>query len=133
MVEKAFFELLKGLAGGNVFALNAPANSLGPFIVFQRTDSEVWRSINGPSGIIQAYIQVDVYAPKYFQAKDMAEQVSLILDGYRGTVLVGTDSPQQAIKIAGISKQTDVDILDETDNPKLYRVSHSFLATYEGK
>lgn len=130
LVEPAIYELLKNLAGGKVYALAAPDGENGPFIVFQRVDSERWRDINGPSGIAQAHIQIDSYAEKYYDAKALGASIEVILDGYRGTVSYGTDSPQNTVAIAGITLQNDVDITDQTDEPILFRNAATYLVTY---
>lgn len=130
-VEPAIFELLKSLNSNRVYPLNAPQNATAPFIVYNRVDSERWRAVNGPSGIAQATIQVDVYAATYQAAKELALSVENTLDGHRGLVYYGTDSPQEFVRIAGISLQNDVDLLDQTEKPLLFRNSANYLVTYE--
>lgn len=130
--EYAIYELLKGLAGGRVYAMRAPQNGDLPFIVYQRIDGDRWRSINAPSGIAQVTIQVDVYATGYYEMKELAAQVETILDGHRGDVYYGTDSPQtDFVRVAGISLQNDVDIFEQTAEPFLFRSMMQYLVTYE--
>lgn len=117
-------------AAERVYAMRADQNAQEPFIVFQRTDSDRWRSINGPSGVAQAWIQIDVYAEQYYTAKDLAYAIEKQLDGFRGLVPFGDNSPQDVIKIAGIALQNDLDIFDQTDQPYLQRNSASYLVTY---
>lgn len=136
IVEKAIFELLKdhvpAVSGiKQVFALRAPDNSKGPFIIFQRTDGGRWRHINGPSGMAQVSTQIDVYSPGYYSAKGIAAAVEDTLDGFKGIVYHGADSPQEFVRIAGISLENETELLDETDQPLLYRHSASYLVTYE--
>src|SRR3954469_6412299 len=109
-MERALFELLSGYAGGRVYALRAPQDVVSPFVVFQRIESGRWRSINGPSGMAQATMQVDVYDDDYYGAKDLAAQIEETLDGYRGTVSYTGGST----RIAGISLDSDSDLLDQT-------------------
>lgn len=119
--EKGIYTLLSGLAGGRVYALRAPDKAPAPFIIFQRTDSDRWDSMNEASGVVQATIQIDVYAGEFYEAKNLAGSVEMILNKYRGTV--------EGIRIAGISLQNDIDLLD-TDEPVLFRNSASYLITY---
>lgn len=130
LVEPAIYELLKMLAGGRVYAMRAPQNATAPFIIFQRTDSERWRSINGPSGVAQVYMQIDVYGTEYYQAKNLAAEIEEILDGYRDEVIVDNGSPQQTVNICGISLQNDLDLFEQTDQPFLIRNSATYLVTY---
>lgn len=129
--EFGIYDLLKGLAGGRVYALRAPQNVTTPFIIYQRVSSGRWRSINAPSGLEQATIQIDVYADNFAATKALAIQIEDILDGYRGTVYYGGDSPQKSVRIAGISLVNDEDVLDQTDEPFLYRNIADYLVTYE--
>ena len=130
IVEPAIQALIASLCPGNVFFLEAPQGATGPFIIVQRTDSLRWRHINGPSGIAQAYIQIDCYYGGYLAAKALAASVESALDGYQGKVYYGNQSPQDYVLIGGISLQNDLDNLDQTDAPKLYRNISSFLVTY---
>ena len=126
LVEPAIYELLKNLSDGRVYAMRAKQNSATPFIIFQKTDSERIRAINGPSGLVQAYIQVDCYDKGYYTAKTLAAQIETLLDGYRGTVYYD----DTFVKIAGISLQNELDIIDQTDDPLLFRNTASYLVTY---
>jgi len=131
IVEYAIFELLDGLAGGRVYALRAPQNVTTPFIIFQRTGGDRWRNINGPSGMAQVEMQIDCYADDFYASKSLADSVENILDGYRNTVYYGSGSPQSSVRIAGITLQSESDILDQTDEPFLYRNTSRYLVTYE--
>jgi hypothetical protein len=132
IIEKALFELLKTITdvSNRVYAMRAPQNAASPFIVFQRVDSERWRSIDGPSGMAQALFQIDCYSTGFYECKDIQMQVEELLDGYSGLVYYGSESPRESIKIGGISLQNDIDIIDQTDNPVLFRNIGSFLVTY---
>lgn len=128
--EPAIQELLNALAPDKVFALRAPDNQKGTFVIFQRVDSQRWRSINNPSGIAQADMQIDVYSEGYYDAKTLAGSIENALDGFSGTVYHGNNSPQDFVVIGGITLQNDVDILDQEDDPVLYRNSARYTVTY---
>ena len=133
VVEKAVYELLKGLANGQVYVVIAPQNVSGDFITFHRVDSDRIRSINGPSGLSEVYIRVDCYSETYYGMKALASQAEEILDGYKGSVPYGDDSPQDIIKIGGISLQNDVDLLEQTQEPFLHRNTASYYIIYNNK
>jgi hypothetical protein len=127
LIEKAIYELIKTLAGGNVFAMRAPDKAEGPFIIFQRIDSTRWDSINGTGGMIQAQIQIDAYAKGYYEAKTISAQIEGILNKYSGSVT----HDSIVYKIAGVRVQNDVDIFDDTDQPYLFRNSAVYSVTFE--
>lgn len=132
MIEKALFRLIDDALDntGTIFALAAPQDAVSPFVIFARADSERWRAINGPSGVMQATFNIDVYAERYYLAKEQAQSIQLALDGFRGDVPVTDGLDPEMVRIAGISFQNDADILDQTDEPQLYRVSAQYLITY---
>lgn len=111
--------------------LRAPQNVTAPFVVIQRVDSTRWRSINAPSGIGQATIQIDVYSESFYDMKTTALQIETILDGYRGIVYYGDSSPQDSVRLAGVSLDNDTDTLDQTEEPFLYRNAARYIVTYE--
>ncbi len=137
-MERAFFSLLKSVpdlnigsgADKRIYALRAEQNAEQPFIVYQRINTNVWRSINNPSGIAQAEIQVDFYAKSYFDAKDMAAKVQAVIDGFRGQMVQEGVEPPAYTKFGGISLQNALETIDETAEPVLNRVIATYLVTY---
>lgn len=130
-LEQGIYEIIKGFADGRVYAIRAPQNVAAPYVVFHRTSSQRWREINAATGMAQATIQIDVYAREYYEAKEMALEIEDMLDGWRGTVAYGTDSPRPSVRIAGISTESDDDELDQNREPFLYRSLTTYLVTYQ--
>lgn len=129
-IEKAIYELMKTKAGGRVYDRRAPQNAEAPFIVYQRKTSTRWRDINGPSGWTQADIMVDCYGETATASKDLALEIEELLDGYDGNVTIPGNSPADIANL-GISLQEDSDMLDQTEEPFLYRNSAIYLLTYK--
>jgi hypothetical protein len=129
--DYGLYELLKSLAGGRVYLLIAKQNETAPFIIIQTVFSERWRDINDPSGMAQASIQVDCYGLTFMEAKQLSGQVEAILDGYRGTVSYGASSPQSTVRIGGISLQNEFDTIEQTEEPRLFRNTSTYLVTYQ--
>lgn len=139
-MERALHEKMKSLTGFGVgtksdpfriYALRAPQNCKAPFLIYQRVSSERWHHLKGPSGMVQAMMQIDVYAETYEEVRALAVQIEGLLDGFQGRVGYGGNSPQDTVRFGGISCQNDLDLLDQTDSPFLYRVSADYLITYE--
>lgn len=132
-LERAIYAklLTVPIPGNRVYHLRAPQNSTAPFVIYQRTASDRWRHINGPTGMVQVTMQIDTYAETSYAARDLAALIEAALDGFSGTISYGTDSPQSTLRIGGISCQSDFDLIDQTDEPFLYRVSADYLVTYE--
>lgn len=137
-VEPALQELLKDVLPNfkgkpPIFFLRAPNNiKEAPFIVLSRSDGgERFRSINGPSGLAQVVFRIDVYDVGYYSCRANADKVETALDGFRGIVYHGDDSPRDFTRIAGISLETETELVDETDDPVLYRQSVTYRVTFE--
>ena len=131
MLERAIHERLKALAGGKVYGLVAPDKAKAPFVIYNRIDSDrPARHLRGPSGMATAFIQVDAYAAEYYAAKEIGQQIEVLLNGFQGDIAYGDDSPQQYVKIYSSALLNDVDVLDETDKPYLFRNSYQFSITY---
>lgn len=139
IMEKALWQLIAAIPGldigagadARIYHTIAPQNAQDPYVIIQRVDSSRVRSINGPSGMVQATVQVDVYGQSRYAVKDRALLIESALDGYMGQVSITGTSPMLVCKFAGISCQNDVDLFDETDEPQLHRVSSDYLVTYE--
>lgn len=131
--ERGIYEILKAaVTPAPVYAQRAEKNSTAPFVVFQRIGSaRLGEHLQGRAHLAEADIQVDVYANDYYAAKDLAAIIESSLAGYRGTVYHGTGSPQEFVRIAGVTVQGDSDLLDETDDPLLYRNTNVYTVTYE--
>jgi len=137
-MERAFFTLLKsvpgidigGLTSPRIYAQRAPDNAQAPFVIFQRINTFPYRSINNPSGLARAEIQVDVYGATYYDAKERAEKIQNALDGFRGEMAQDGMSPPVYTKFGGIILQNALETLDETDEPVLHRVTMTFSVTY---
>jgi hypothetical protein len=72
-----------------------------------------------------------VYATDIYTAKDIGASIEGILDGYAGSVIISSDSPPDVVVIGGVTLQGDVDFIDETDEPFLFRNSARYTVTYE--
>ena len=129
--ERIITPMLSGISvtGENIFALHAPKNHPAPYIIFQRVDTDIDMHLKGASGIKQALVQVDVYTDEYWKTRAVAGSIQDILNGFRGQVQYTEDEQEETIDVRGITCQSDVDILDGTDDPILCRSTARYLIT----
>lgn len=126
--ELALYTLLSedaavsALAGNRIYPLRAPDRVALPYLTYQRISGARWRSIDGPSGMAQPRIQVDVWADRYDVSKSVAGAVRNALDGWRGTVA--------GVRVGGIALEGDQDLFEDEVDPPLYRVSLDFIVTH---
>ncbi len=126
LIEQGLVKLLEPLAIP-VFTMIVAEKQRAPFITYQTVAGNKIRSINGPSGLAQKTFQIDAYSDSAIGSKEIARDIRLILDGFRGTVTIGADS----VRIGGVSMQSERDFIEDNVNPKLYRASVDYLFTYD--
>lgn len=85
MIEYALKSLINGLCGGRVEYVNAPQDTEIPYIVLQKISAPRVHSHDGASGLARARFQFTVFAETYKEAKEIAQAMQAILQGYSGT------------------------------------------------
>ncbi len=70
-----FFETIRHLAGGEVYALVAPADAQYPAIVYTPVDQAHVIALDGPNALKRARVQVDAYARTFDAALLLQDQV----------------------------------------------------------
>lgn len=112
-VEEAIYQTLIGstmvtaLAGSRVYPLRAPQNPVYPLAVYQRVS---WLPVGGLEHQItptaRPRLRVRCYGEQYFsQAKALSEAVRKTLDGFTGTVTVGST----AVELQAVTLSYEVD------------------------
>ncbi len=81
-----FFDAIKDLAAGEVYALVAPENTQYPAIVYTPIVQEYIFGIDGPHGLQRVRVQVDTYARTYQEALLLQDQVLEALLADKSTV-----------------------------------------------
>ena len=81
-----FFDAIKDLAGGEVYALVAAENTQYPAIVYTPIVQEHIFGIDGPHGLQRVRVQVDTYARTYQEALHLQDQVLTALLADKSTV-----------------------------------------------
>lgn len=129
LIEDAIYELIKVFAEGKVYLTRAESGDAGPFVVYKLNDGVRWRSINKQSDVEKGFIQIDSYAEKYRDARKLGRSIEKAIVDYNGTMEI-PGSPPYEIKIAGVSFENDVMLLDQEEEPYLHRHSAIYQVTY---
>lgn len=87
-LEKGFVALVSGnspqtLAAARVYP-RLPQDVTFPAILYTRVATDRTQSIDGNVGVTQTTLVVDAMAESYSDAKTLADEVRVILHGYRG-------------------------------------------------
>lgn len=88
-LEKGLYSKLTGAspqtsAGSRVYP-RLPQGVTFPALRYQRITTTRQHSIDSTVGVTEANVQVDCLADSYSEAKTLADEVRVILHGYRGT------------------------------------------------
>lgn len=124
--EKAIIDILladaavTALVGTRVYFATAPQAPVLPYIVMYRISAPRVHSLEGPSGLAAARIQIDMYAKSGASARAVGEAVRVALDCFRD-------------EQSGVNLQC-VLLLDEMDgyseDPELRYVTHDYRVWY---
>jgi len=110
-MEAGLFSFLSGeqnvtaLVGSRIYPLKLPQAATYPAITYQRVSGDRIRSLDGPSGLADPRIQLDLWDKTYSGVKALADTVRGALDGFRG--LMGTDN------IGGVLLLSDSDFYEQ--------------------
>lgn len=88
-----------------------------PYVVLHLIDLNEDMTMQGPDGLEQARVQIDCYAPTYWQANGMGRAVKALLSGHRGGGF-------QMIQFAGMRQLRES---GENAGEAVYRASLDFL------
>lgn len=109
-----------GIIGTRVYPNMLPQNPTYPAIVYERAGSSAVRRLGGGANRIRPRIRFHCWAETYGAAKNTAEALRDLLDGYRGAA--------GAFQIDDSTFETDID--DYDDDAKVHRVIIDFRLSH---
>lgn len=119
---------ISALVGGTrVYPIQLPQGGTEGIVqnlISEQTDYHM----QGPSGLVQARIQVDCWDATADDAVTLANMVKDRLSGHKGVIAYGSDSPQDEITVHGIFAEQGQDAYD--DVAKLHTRRRDYLIWY---
>ncbi|RVV99702.1 DUF3168 domain-containing protein [Mesobaculum littorinae] len=112
---------VSGRAGGRVNWGAHPQGAPWPGCVLTGVSDLGGHTLDGPTGVFAARVQIDCYAGTYGAAKQLSRAVRACLDGHSGGIL-------QGVFLAGARDGREGGT-NEADRP--FRVSLDFMVHYE--
>lgn len=109
------------LVSARIYPVLAPANAALPFITWRRSGIQRSQTLAGPMGMPRVSVELDTYAATYEGARDLADRVRVVLDGYSGTV-----DNTQVNHVSLEQEQDDFVTLGGSDLPPVYSVKQTF-------
>lgn len=112
---------LAALVGTRVYPVLAPTTASLPFVTWRRSGIQRAQTLGAPMGLPRVSVEYGIYGTTYEQARDVADRMRAVLDGYGGTV--GNCTVQQ------VSLENEFDdfvTLAGSDLPPVYQITQTF-------
>jgi hypothetical protein len=77
---------VSSLVGNRVFPVVAPAEAVYPFVTWRRVAVQRLQTLSIPVGLPRVTLDFSIYGATYDQARQVADAMRKVLDGYGGTV-----------------------------------------------
>lgn len=77
---------LSSQIGTRVYPVIAPASAALPFVTWRRAGIQRQHSLSAPVGVPRLSVEYSIYAGTYEDAREVADRMRAVLDGYGGTV-----------------------------------------------
>lgn len=109
------------LVGTRIYPVLAPASAALPFVVWRRAGVQREQTLGSPMGTPRVTVEYSIYGTTYENARQLADAMRSVLDGYGGTS--GTTTVSQT------SLENEVDDfvqLAGADLPPVYQITQSY-------
>jgi hypothetical protein len=109
------------LVGLRIYPVLAPASASLPFVTWRRAGIERQQTLGRPSGLPRVTVEYSIYGTTYEQARETADAMRVVLDGYGGT----TDNTE--VKQTSLEDESDDFVtLAGADLPPVYQVTQRY-------
>jgi hypothetical protein len=107
--------------GRRIYAVMAPASATYPFATYRRGGIDREQTLGLPMGVPRVSIEYQVYGGTYEQARQAADAIRSVLDGYGGSAL-GCTVSQASLE----AEADDFVTLQGGDLPPAYQITMTF-------
>lgn len=109
------------LVSTRIYPLLAPASADLPFVTWRRTGINREQTLSAPMGVPKVTLDYAIYGTTYEQARDVADAMRRVLDGYGGTV-----DNTQVNQVSLENESDDFVTLAGADMPPVYQVTQTY-------
>lgn len=115
------------LLGERIWPVIAPQSASLPFATWRRTGVQRSQTLSGPMGMATVVLAVDVFAMTYEEAREIADRIRSVLDGWGGAV-----SEYVSVRNVSLDSESDGFVqLAGGDLPPVYQVTQSFSILWQ--
>ena len=109
------------IVGSRIYPVLAPASAAVPFVTWRRAGVQREQTLSGPAGMPRVTVEYSLYGSTYEQARELADAMRLVLDGYGGTA-DNTEVKQTSLE----DESDDFASLAGADLPPVYQVTQRY-------
>lgn len=110
-----------GLMGDRVYPVVAPASAALPFVTWRRVGIRRQQTLGAPMGMPVTSVEYSIYGATYEQAREVADAMRFVLDGYGGTVN-NTEVKQTSLE----QESDDFVTLAGAELPPAYQITQQY-------
>lgn len=109
------------LIEARIYPVLAPASAALPLVTWRRSGIQREQTLGKPSGMPRVTVEYSIYGTTYENAREIADAMRLVLDGYGGTN--GTTTVNQT---SLENESDDFVTLAGADLPPVYQITQSY-------
>jgi len=109
------------IIGTRIYPVLAPASAALPLVTWRRSGIERGQTLAGPVGLPRVSVEFSIYGTTYEQAREVADSMRVVLDGYGGTV-DNTTVRQTSLE----DESDDFVTLAGADMPPVYQITQRY-------
>lgn len=109
------------LIGTRAYPVLAPASAVLPFVTWRRAAIDREQTLGLPAGMPRVSVDFSIYAATYQEARNVADSIRSVLDGYGGS------SENTTVRQAALQDESDDFVtLSGTDLPPVYQITQRY-------
>lgn len=112
---------VSALVGNRIYPVLAPATAALPLVTWRRSGVQREQTLGLPMGMPRVSVEYSIYGTTYEQARDLADAMRVVLDGYGGT------ADNTTVKQTSLEDESDDFVtLAGADLPPVYQVTQRY-------
>lgn len=109
------------LVGTRIYPVLAPATATLPFVTWRRAGIQREQALTAPVGVPRVTLEYSIYGTTYRQAREVADEMRVILDGYGGS------ADNTTVRQTSLEDESDDFVtLAGADLPPVYQVTQRY-------
>lgn len=112
---------VSALIGTKVYPVIAPATATLPFVTWRRVAVRRQQTLSAPMGMPVTSVEFSIFGATYEQARDVADEMRSVLDGYGGTAN-NTEVKQTSLE----QESDDFVTLAGAELPPAYQITQQY-------